>query len=226
LAGNISSSFFYHVFIDTDDALNNKNGFVYQDSASIGAEFMIESNFLYKYTGSGGTNWFWIPASGMQKADNSNRTEISIPLSTLFTSNSFAQTLKLIFQVNLSDAPYTFMSIAPFNYKEQYFEYRINPSTNVKEQNAEAIDFELEQNFPNPFNSNTNIKFNLVRDGNTELKIYDSLGQLVKTVISNEYKYKGIYYYNVEMNDLSSGIYFCNLVQGNQKITKPMVLMK
>ncbi|RJP62764.1 MAG: T9SS C-terminal target domain-containing protein [Ignavibacteriales bacterium] len=224
-AGNISSSYFYHVFIETDDELNKK-GFVYQDSASIGAEFMIESNFLYKYTGSGGTNWSWIPASGMQKADNSNRTEISIPLSTLFTSNSFAQTLKLIFQVNLSDAPYAFMSIAPVNYKEQHYEYRINAYTNVKEQNVRIIDFELEQNFPNPFNSRTTIKFNLVQDGKTELKIYNSLGQLVKTVIANEYKNKGTYCYDVNMNTLCSGIYFYKLAQANQKTTKAMILIK
>ncbi len=226
LAGNISSSCFYHVFIDTDDDLNNKKGFIYQDSASIGSEFMIESNFLYKYTGSGGTNWSWTPASGMQKADNSNRTEISISLSTLFKSNSSAQTLKLIFQVNQSDAPYAFMNVAPVNYKEQYYEYRINPYTNVKEEKAKAIDFELEQNYPNPFNSNTTIKFNLVRDGITDLKIYDSLGKLVKTVIANEYKNKGTYYYDVYMNTLSSGIYFYNLALENQKFTRAMVLMK
>lgn len=227
VAGIISPTYFYHVFVDTDDDQNFKSGYIYQDSASIGSEFMIESNFLYKYTGSGGTDWSWMSVSGMQKADNGNRTELSIPLNILFQNELINKRLKMIFQINKSAAPYTFMSIAPINYKEQYYEYQVtNTFTNAKEQSSNPVDFELDQNFPNPFNSTTNIKFNLIHDGQVELKIFNNLGQIVKTVIDGEYKNKGSYCYNVDLNDIPSGIYFYNLVLGNQKITKLMVLMK
>jgi hypothetical protein len=227
VTGNISPTYFYHVFIDTDDDQALKSGYIYQDSASIGAEYMIESNFLYKYNGAGGTEWSWIQAPGMQKADNVNRTELSIPLSVLFPNGLINKRVKMIFQVNQSDAPYGFMSIAPVNYKEQYYEYQINNTVSVENgKKSGAVDFDLDQNFPNPFNSNTSIKFDLIQAGKVELKIFNNLGQIVKTIIDGEYKNKGTYYCRVNLNDFPSGIYFYNLLQGNQKISKAMVLLK
>jgi hypothetical protein len=52
------------------------------------------------------------------------------------------------------------------------------------------------------------------------------MGQLVKTVIDNVYKNSGQFEYSVKMDNLTSGIYFYTLTQGNQAITKKMVLLK
>jgi len=86
--------------------------------------------------------------------------------------------------------------------------------------------FGLSNNYPNPFNPSTNINFEIAQSGNISLKIYNIMGQLVKTVIDKVYKSKGSYSYLVTMNDLSSGVYFYSLIQGNHRITKRMVFLK
>jgi len=86
--------------------------------------------------------------------------------------------------------------------------------------------FVLENAYPNPFNPSTNIKFSLAKAGNVSLKVYNALGQLVKTLVDNAYMNKGNFTYNVKMDNLSSGIYFYTLAQGNQVVTKKMVLLK
>jgi len=86
--------------------------------------------------------------------------------------------------------------------------------------------FELYNAYPNPFNPSTNIKFNLAQNGNVSLKVYNMVGQLVRTIVDNIYSNKGEHEYNVNMDNLSSGVYFYTLTQGAQTITKKMVLLK
>ena len=86
--------------------------------------------------------------------------------------------------------------------------------------------FKLYDAYPNPFNPSTNIKFNLAKSGYVSLKVYNMIGQLVRTIVDNVYKNKGAYEYNVSMDNLSSGVYFYTLTQGSQTLTKKMMLLK
>jgi hypothetical protein len=86
--------------------------------------------------------------------------------------------------------------------------------------------FALSQAYPNPFNPSTNVDFALAQAGNVSLKVYNVLGQMVKAVVDNVYKDKGEYHYQITMNDLPSSVYFYTLTQGNQQLTKTMVLLK
>jgi len=96
--------------------------------------------------------------------------------------------------------------------------------------------FSLSQNYPNPFNPNTTIRFEIGVGGgnqaavNTTLKVYNILGQIVKTLV-NEPKLPGIYYLtwdgkNEQGEKVSSGLYFYQLRSGNYNETKKMVLVK
>jgi hypothetical protein len=99
--------------------------------------------------------------------------------------------------------------------------------TGIKEVQAQLPNkFELYQSYPNPFNPSTTIKFTLAKSGNVSLKVYNIMGQLVKTVVDNEYKNQGDYNYQITMDNLSSGVYFYTLTQGNQQMTKKMILLK
>lgn len=89
---------------------------------------------------------------------------------------------------------------------------------------------ELKQNFPNPFNPSTSIRFNLAENSKVSLEVYDVLGKLVKTLV-NEYKPMGSYivYWNGEdelNNKVSSGIYVYRLQVGNEVQIKRMNLIK
>ncbi len=71
--------------------------------------------------------------------------------------------------------------------------------------------FSLHQNFPNPFNPVTKIGYDLARDGNVRLVIYDMSGREVKTIV-NEFKPAGYYTATLDAGGLSSGVYFCKLI--------------
>ncbi len=85
--------------------------------------------------------------------------------------------------------------------------------------------FNLEQNFPNPFNPSTIIKFAVPKAAYVSLKVYDQLGKEI-AVLVNEKKSAGSYQYIFNANNLSSGIYFYKLESENFLETKKMILMK
>jgi photosystem II stability/assembly factor-like uncharacterized protein len=83
----------------------------------------------------------------------------------------------------------------------------------------------LYQNFPNPFNSETIIKFAIKENGFVNLKIYDLRGKEICSPI-NEKLGAGIYSVSVNMNNLPSGIYFYRLTAGDKSFTKKFILLK
>ncbi|MBK7266789.1 MAG: T9SS type A sorting domain-containing protein [Ignavibacteriales bacterium] len=91
-------------------------------------------------------------------------------------------------------------------------------------------DYSLSQNFPNPFNPSTAIKFALKVDSKVSLKIYNPLGQEVMNLLSDNYA-AGNYNISVNAAGLNSGVYFYTLeangVDGSKfSSTKKMILMK
>ncbi|MBE0572336.1 MAG: T9SS type A sorting domain-containing protein [Ignavibacteriaceae bacterium] len=86
-------------------------------------------------------------------------------------------------------------------------------------------EFTLFQNFPNPFNPTTTIQFGVPTSCFVELKLYDVLGNEINTLIS-EFKEPGYYNYNLNAEELSSGIYFYTINAGVFAKTKKMLLLK
>ncbi|MCK6615538.1 MAG: T9SS type A sorting domain-containing protein [Ignavibacteriaceae bacterium] len=91
-------------------------------------------------------------------------------------------------------------------------------------------EFALSQNFPNPFNPTTQIRFSLPMDSDVSLKIYDMLGREVATLVRGDHKAG---YYTVEWNGrndygvpVSSGMYIYRIKAGNFVQTKKMMMMK
>lgn len=86
--------------------------------------------------------------------------------------------------------------------------------------------YELFQNFPNPFNPTTNIKFYNTGSNIVELRVYDALGKEVEILV-NETLPAGEYRYFFNGTKLSSGIYFYKLSIGNKySQVRKMVLLK
>jgi len=85
--------------------------------------------------------------------------------------------------------------------------------------------FSLEQNFPNPFNPSTTIRFIVPASGFMTLKVYDLLGKEVATLV-NGMQTAGGYEVKFEASRLSSGIYFYQLRSQNFVQTKKMMLVK
>jgi hypothetical protein len=101
--------------------------------------------------------------------------------------------------------------------------------TDINEEDNQSIpdDYTLGQNFPNPFNPETKIRYSIPNESFVKVKIYDALGSEVATVV-NENKIAGKYEMSFDANKyrLSSGIYFYRLQAGNYVETKKMTLIK
>ncbi len=86
-------------------------------------------------------------------------------------------------------------------------------------------EFALLQNFPNPFNPSTEIRFNLNRSGRTHLRIYNLMGQEVATLINSDLP-SGSYRVTFDAGTLPTGVYIYQLENGEQKVSRKMILMK
>ncbi|GAB4130310.1 MAG: hypothetical protein Fur0015_04160 [Ignavibacteriales bacterium] len=79
------------------------------------------------------------------------------------------------------------------------------------------------QNYPNPFNPTTTISFSLAEKSNVSLKIFNSIGQLVETLIPNRVLEKGTHNIVFDASGFASGIYFCTI--NSEKFNKSIKLM-
>ena len=85
--------------------------------------------------------------------------------------------------------------------------------------------FELYQNHPNPFNASTHIGFKIEEKESVILRIFDSLGRRVTTLVHREMA-PGEYTFSFAGNGLPSGTYFYQLRVGRNLVTKKMTLLK
>ena len=86
--------------------------------------------------------------------------------------------------------------------------YKRDYITDVNHQSSEDLnDFRLEQNYPNPFNPSTTISYQIPDISFITLKLYDILGNEIKTLVAEE-KIPGLYQIEFFNTNLSSGVYF------------------
>ncbi len=90
--------------------------------------------------------------------------------------------------------------------------------------------FELAQNFPNPFNPSTTIQYKVAKEARVKLEIFNLLGQRIRTLI-DERQLPGVY--RVRWNGLddqgrpvSTGVYVYRLQTGDRTFVKKMTLLK
>lgn len=86
-------------------------------------------------------------------------------------------------------------------------------------------DYKLEQNYPNPFNPSTNIKFDIPVSGQVNIKVYDIIGNEIKTLVDGELK-AGSYSVDFDASSITSGVYFYKMITVNFTSTKKMILVK
>ncbi|RJP62746.1 MAG: T9SS C-terminal target domain-containing protein [Ignavibacteriales bacterium] len=116
------------------------------------------------------------------------------------------------------DEMLTVMTAAEAKYASVFTSVERNEGTAPKE-------YSLKQNYPNPFNPGTTIKWQQPKQGFTTLKIFNTLGNEVATLVNQELN-AGSYSVNYDAGRLSSGIYFYTLTTGNFSSTKKMILVK
>jgi len=100
-----------------------------------------------------------------------------------------------------------------------------NPTAIESETEYIPDNYSLEQNFPNPFNPTTTIRFSIPNSEFVSLKIYNVLGKEVANLI-NENRSAGSYKIYFDGSHLASGVYFYRLRAGKFELTKKLLLIK
>lgn len=98
-------------------------------------------------------------------------------------------------------------------------------TTSIVGERRSPYSFELEQNYPNPFNPSTTINFSLPKTGYATLKVFDILGREVSTLVDGEMT-AGKHSILFNAMNLPSSIYFYQLIAGDFRETKKMILVK
>lgn len=118
-----------------------------------------------------------------------------------------------------------------FSSLQVFYKNDSTETANIKsENNSSAGTFELLQNFPNPFNPSTTIKFYIPKDSYITLSIYNILGAQVK-ILFNDFEGKGEHSVNWDGTNSSgkpvpSGIYFARIYTGGNSRIRKMILIK
>jgi hypothetical protein len=80
-------------------------------------------------------------------------------------------------------------------------------------------------NYPNPFNTNTTIRWQSSISGQTTIAVFDMLGRKVKTLV-DEFKQQGEYTVHFDSDELPAGTFFYQLKVGNHRATNKMIKTK
>lgn len=95
----------------------------------------------------------------------------------------------------------------------------------IKHNNEIPESYRLYNNYPNPFNPSTIIRFDIMKPGQVLLNVYDSNGKIVERLVETKL---GAGKYKVEFGaaKLSSGVYFCSLIADNYIASIKLLLIK
>ncbi len=97
--------------------------------------------------------------------------------------------------------------------------------TAIEDASIKPVKFSLKQNFPNPFNPQTKIVYDIAKNGPVELYVFDITGKRVQTLV-NENQVVGRHSVIVNAEDLASGLYFYKLVTPGFTLTRILLLVR
>ncbi len=96
---------------------------------------------------------------------------------------------------------------------------------NISENTTYTDNYELYQNFPNPFNPVTLISFNLLHSGFVELSVFDVLGRKVASLVNGKLN-SGRHTIKFDGSELNNGVYFYKIITQDYTSVKRMILLK
>jgi len=129
--------------------------------------------------------------------------------------------------ISLADINYVEINVDVWEYGYELWidGFSFSPAPTVGIKNAEVQQPSLFHNFPDPVNRETTIRFLIPKTEMVSLKVIDSIGREVETLI-NEKKSAGVYEIVFDGSELPNGVYYYRLQTGNFADTKKFVLIK
>lgn len=217
---------FLNILRDTDDPNDNVRGKAHL--------FLNQGN---------NNNWITLKLVGVQ----SNRSAVGakvkveagslIQLKEVHSGSSFASmhSLELGFGLKDNTSIDKITITWPSGNIQELTNLSVNQILTITEQNTVTgidditssvpKDYQLSQNFPNPFNPSTQIQFSIKENSFVTLKVFDVLGKEIATLVNKELN-TGVYNFKFNAENLTSGIYFYKLTAGKYTETRKMILLR
>lgn len=212
--GTNGEGYFYYLDNDSTTKYNKQSGIKSGWSDSLGSKFGVEDGFKWEV---------WEMEETYKAEKELNEYEITIYMTATRNIGTYP------FSFLITESAYDLVPIegfATFNFREGKDEVRVLASTPILEDNPNLpISVDLEQNYPNPFNPSTTITFSVPVDSPVRLTVTDLTGRVVRTLVDSRYS-AGTYRVNVDMLNLSSGVYMYRLEAAGQSLTRTMTLIK
>jgi len=236
---------------DFFDADSNWNFITLSGAQAIGT--VIDGEYSVSITNSGSNIWdVHLGQSGIDM-ENGQEYTVSFDAYAASPRNIFALVGKnsdpwtvyhapQVFAINTSKQTYTYSFImnessdnqARFGFDiggsttDLYFDnIRVSSGTNpsvISEPETVPQSIQLFQNYPNPFNPSTTIKFSISATEFVTLKIYDTLGQKITTIVSDNLS-AGNYHYIWDASGFASGVYYYKLESNSGFVEKNKMLL-
>jgi hypothetical protein len=105
------------------------------------------------------------------------------------------------------------------------WEYDPASPTGIEPEPTNPTAFALYDNYPNPFNPTTTIKYDLLKLSEVRLSVFDMLGREV-VVLVNERRDAGVHEVKFDGSNLASGVYLYRLQAGDFTQTKRLLLLR
>jgi hypothetical protein len=191
-----------------------------------GGSEIFMTNIWGAYSPDGGTTW----GSPFFVAGTDGESDVYPQITERFVYNAAGDSIYLDIMYMLDTDPGTSLFAGGNNPSECVWYYeRVAISQiigSIADQKASAADrFTLFQNFPNPFNSETRIQYELPQASKITLEIFDISGRKIAILIDSR-RSAGIHEVPFEATHLASGIYLYRLTAGKYVQTKKMVLLR
>lgn len=181
---------------------------------------------FYQYSTDAGTTW-----SDPVQVTNTPTIDEGFPSISLWNAgtNPASYELNIVYMKDVGDGPTSFNgsnATAPESHNFQVYRKITLATTGIHNNTiSNPNEYSLLQNYPNPFNPSTTIEFNVPQKDFVSLKVYNSAGKEVATLVNGSIS-AGSHKVSFNSSSLSSGVYFYTLVSGDFRETKKMVLLK
>jgi hypothetical protein len=212
--GTNGEGYFYYLDNDSTTKYAKQNGIKSGWSDSLASKFGLEDGFKWEV---------WEMEETYLAKVEENEYEITIYMTATRNIGTYP------FSFLITESAYDLEPIegfATFDFREGKDEVKVVISTPIREDRPNLpLNVELEQNYPNPFNPSTTITYSVPVDSPVRLTVTDITGRVVRTLVDSRHS-AGTYRVNVDMLQLSSGIYLYRLEAAGQTMTRTMTLIK
>jgi O-glycosyl hydrolase len=224
-----------------------KDGLLYTDYLMNGTKNIIESKILWtlgnfskfirpgskRIKCTGATDKYSLMASAYKDEVNGKLIIVIVNISDVRTNISFSisgveNSLTFTSYITSDDDDDDLKEYVTFDSDNEFIIPERSVITLVADLDGNELPIDspkLYNNYPNPFNSDTNISFSLPSESKISLEVYDTLGRRVKTLI-NDIKSEGPHSLKFQPKDLSSGLYLARLSSYDYSDTIKMIYLK